>query len=1078
MATFDGYNPHFPAILGEEWVPIREENLVFSQSLNNIELGHTFYTVGTSPVATEARFYLNRLPEELIRYEAFTASIYPRGEENQSGPIRRVVIPVNAGNLFGDTTSSGIQVRGTTSIADALADASDQKYVRIATGNATTKAFDVYFDINNYLELLVNKRILGINLLYAAEVLFSGVTQRSTSETITFWQRNNSAQTILSYPSIYAGPTSTDTSLFQAGTITRVQMGDTNCMYPSSAFGPVTGIPWTLGQLQRFEATTTSPIQLYFNNFGDTPGGPVITVDYMAMEIIFCEERRIAFGASLYGMSGTAATDRNYLIGANPIPLYNIASLSPGISLTGNRDYVLTLSESGFGDAVLVFLFNRVGPQPVANALRELYSVPAYQGVQVNIPAPATEDIVGLTFTSQQTPVLPQLSLHTDTGTLPGVHAYGRQAVAQVWGTNAARQEVFDGGTTAAQYPQVRYYARRFGDTTVPLTLSPAVSGLGQSVSLTPGEWDELDPIIDGWKEITLQFPTAPTMGSGTNPQWVWTASTETAGNRWEVLGAEAPAVSGTSQPLTSVAGRDQLYLDTYGQPVSGGTINLSWIPQYAPAVSAVRDDQSSDAVIMFSQTPAAVSGFTIQQLNQPLSGIGLGCGVLGPEAPPFIPTALSYHRLTWTLDPRTQQYDVFNRTVANGWGTATNGQAWTTSGAAAAFGVALNAGTVLLTTGFRTTTLGSATEVMTNVNAYVELSGSVAPAFTDYWGALVVRSDGSGNNELYSELNFGPDNSVTLSVHNVVAGSHGSLASKIVGWNYTAGAKYAIRMQVIGVDIKAKAWLVDTEAEPDWQIFCAQASITAAGRAGTRQITGGGGPTVTLSYYNFLVSDISLGYTELQRMDSLTDWQTIMKATDQSLLAFNDYEARVGLAASYRIRKVNALGFAGAWSSTLSNTLPAPGVTATSVGADDRVWIFTTNSVQAGTSNLAYALGWEGEVSEDFNFPESAGQVYQTMYGRNFVTVFRPTERGGTNFSRTLLVQAAAIPPETLEDFTSLRNMAWADVPYICLRDEDGNRWFSNVTIPTGTVLHFRKIYLAPVAIVEVTDTPTPVDP
>ncbi len=55
---------------------------------------------------------------------------------------------------------------------------------------------------------------------------------------------------------------------------------------------------------------------------------------------------------------------------------------------------------------------------------------------------------------------------------------------------------------------------------------------------------------------------------------------------------------------------------------------------------------------------------------------------------------------------------------------------------------------------------------------------------------------------------------------------------------------------------------------------------------------------------------------------------------------------------------------------------------------------------------------------------------------------------------------------------------MAWADVPYICLRDEAGDRWFTNVTVPSASVQLNRTLYLAPVIIVEVTDTPTPVDP
>jgi hypothetical protein len=86
--------------------------------------------------------------------------------------------------------------------------------------------------------------------------------------------------------------------------------------------------------------------------------------------------------------------------------------------------------------------------------------------------------------------------------------------------------------------------------------------------------------------------------------------------------------------------------------------------------------------------------------------------------------------------------------------------------------------------------------------------------------------------------------------------------------------------------------------------------------------------------------------------------------------------------------------------------------------------------------------------------------------------------ERGGEQFQRTVLVQAAAIDPETLGDFTSLRDMAWADTSYICVRDEEGNRWLATVLVPSGRVLRDRRLYLAPVDIIEVTDTPSQVDP
>ena len=139
---------------------------------------------------------------------------------------------------------------------------------------------------------------------------------------------------------------------------------------------------------------------------------------------------------------------------------------------------------------------------------------------------------------------------------------------------------------------------------------------------------------------------------------------------------------------------------------------------------------------------------------------------------------------------------------------------------------------------------------------------------------------------------------------------------------------------------------------------------------------------------------------------------------------------------------------------------------------------MFTSTEEQDGSINLAYSSVWEDRVQEDFTFPEARFVELQAMYNRDFFTAFRPLERGGEQFSRTVLVQAAAISPETLADFTSLRDMAWANVSYICVRDEDGNRWFATVLVPSGRVLRDRRLYMAPVEVIEVTDTPSQVDP
>jgi hypothetical protein len=210
--------------------------------------------------------------------------------------------------------------------------------------------------------------------------------------------------------------------------------------------------------------------------------------------------------------------------------------------------------------------------------------------------------------------------------------------------------------------------------------------------------------------------------------------------------------------------------------------------------------------------------------------------------------------------------------------------------------------------------------------------------------------------------------------------------------------------------------------------------------------------------------------------MDTIsTDWATIMQNTSPTGASFKDYEARVGIQSSYRIRAVDVLDFPGQWSSTVTITPASPGVTGGSCISQGHVLIFTSNAVQDGSINLAYSTAWMGSsiVEEPFTFPEAGQNVVQMMFDKDFPTVFRPLERGGEQFTRTLLVQAAAISPPTAGNFRSLRDMAWDDVPYVCVRDEDGNRWFATVTVPGGNILRDRRLYLATVNVIETSATP-----
>lgn len=1303
------YNPHIPRILGQEFCPIREEGITFSPSVNVVELGHTF-SIATPKTLTDARYYIKKLPPGWAAEQVYTASIYPAGLEDKTGPIRSVVIPCSAVEITGAAGAFSYN----TPIEYNLQSPGDGYYIRIEPSfDNSSKAMDIYFAANSFAPLLSGKRIVSVTLVYqlTMDSSISGPNQVPAtidapaylnSQTLQYATGSAPANAIgIDYAPLVGnignGLWYLNPAIGNPAAVTqlqRLELGDINYLWNTPSVARLADkMPWRYQELQRFEQSAgvnRTRIHIEFGSTTNQVWGGYWAIGYAALEILYCEENRVAYGGRSFGQGSYSNMAVDYMQGVNVIPLRNPTTFATNPVLPAGQ-YSVVVASADIGDIMGPFSVNDrsrradANTYPTLNALRELYPLSSHTGVQVNVTQ--TE---GEVFTDQETLVLPQLSIHDSTGVaLTEGHVYGNQVLAQVYGSNVASQDIYDSGLTSAAYPQVRFYARRFGATTVPLTLSsPTISGSGMSVSITPAQWDALDPIVDGWKEVTLRFPTSPVMGTGTNPLWIWSATGELKGNRWEVLGAQAQALSGTAGMNYLAAFPGQLYNATYGAPTAGAAINMAWYPgtlsdqgtqpsyasirdtftrvtangwgtsdtgqiwtinsgttsefstngsdarhvhtatgifdatllgivpqadidyritddstlaaapltqdfiswhdvrfidnsnQYTllvtrtvantitltirkvvagvqtvlagptvipgvtppngitvrfkvvgtslqgkawgfsspeppnwlvsatdaslPGAGSVRvvsqinpgntntlpqsmvfdnlsilapaEDLSADAVILFSQDAPAISGFSVTQLNQAVSGIGQNCGI----NPAFIPSQIAYNQLAWSIDQTNIASDLFSRVVASGWGSATSGQTWVTAGGAADFNVNGTAGTVLLsaTGSYRITRLGTLS--LQNLNGYVEISSNTAATGLDHWGSLSIRDDNTGANQWYAQIKFNPSGTVQLILTTVTASAHTVLGTVTIAQTYTVNTKVKLRIQATGSEFRGKAWM-DGEIEPaDWQLRVATSANNVAGVIGTRNISGTGTPlTTVISYDNLLVSNISNGYTEIQRMDTVDPtWKTIMKAYRQDVASFSDYEARVGVSSSYRIRYVNFYGFAGPWSATISSTIAAPGVTATSVGANDHVWIFTTNSVQSGASNLAYCLGWENEVDETFNFPEASGQTFQTMYNRDFVTAFRPSERGGTNFGRSLLVQAAAISPETLEDFTGLRNMAWADVPYICLRDEDGNRWFANVSVPGASVRRDRRLYMAPVTIVEVTDTPTPVDP
>lgn len=1082
------YNPNAPTILGQEWTPIREEDLVLSPAVNAEEVGHGF-TIVTSPILPlqEARFYINRQPPGGAFGQVYMASVYPRGTEDLSGPIGRVVIPCNSGTL--NTGSAAATLVNATTVQQAVFDPSDEKSVQFLTDNSTV-AIEFFFAVNQYAAVLTGKRILGVNILYSTTG-FDAYYAACQEDGLEVPDAEFAVGRTTAGANVYFG--NLESTEFHRVAVK--PMGEVNHFW-STAFTVSTTsdrMPWNYLTLANFESTAANRHAVRFVKFSNsflTVSLPMY-INYVALEVIYCEEQRVAVGGRGFGeYPSQPAAATSYVPGANIIPMRSpSATGTVGTYRFTPGDYTVTIASADIGDLAAVDLTPiRTSTYPELNSLRELYPIPPHPGVLINRPFPVDETATNRIFSKETTRVLPQLSLHTSGGPFTEVHVYGRQSVAQVYGSFTATQEIFDpGATPQASYAQVRFYARRWGDTTVALTLSstsPTVSG--SSVSITPGEFDALLPtngIIDGWKEVTLRFISAPVMGvsgsGGFFPQWKWSAAGELSGNRWEVLGAVAPAVSGIpANLLTLVPAPHQLGSATYGAPVSGAGINEGWMPGYAPLVSVTTDDPSADAVILFSQDPPPISGFGVTQLTQSLvlatancPGFASGC----------VPTSMTYNRLTWTAQGLAM-FDDFERFVANGWGVANPGGPWTVvSGTASNFSVNGSTGLISVPSVNVEQWINSASVGGPNVDLKMRVATSQVAATQPINIYLVARYVDL-NNFYRCRLSFDVGGTLSLRFEKGVAGVFTSLGvlTPQPGVTHTVNTYYWFRFNITGNTLSTKVWQADSVEPSAWTIQLVDTDLTGPGTVGVRAILSSGNTNTLPVVYsiNDFSSNLGYGSTELQRFDQVDgQFKTIMLSGSPATSGFSDYEARVGQQSVYRIRGVNIYDFAGLWSPQVTGTIPSPGV----AGADTALLLFSSN--EDPTKNLAYSSAWDsGDPQEDFQWPEAGDVILQEMYGKDFVTAFRPTERGGERFSRNILVNAAGIPSVTLANgFESLRDMAWADLPYVCVRDELGNRWFSTVLVPQGNRKRMKRaghLDMASVSIIETTSTPSMVDP
>ena len=215
------------------------------------------------------------------------------------------------------------------------------------------------------------------------------------------------------------------------------------------------------------------------------------------------------------------------------------------------------------------------------------------------------------------------------------------------------------------------------------------------------------------------------------------------------------------------------------------------------------------------------------------------------------------------TVGPAAATYaqDGFNRTVTNGWGSASpTGGAWSVSGTASNFAVAPGAGTIKLPTaaaGPGQVYLGSVSQRDVDVSTTISLDKLSAGNAT---AAYVIARRGSSTSQYRARVRFQSDGAVTLAAAKLDGSSSDTLigtAATVAGLTYTAGTRLRVRFQVSGASpttLKIKAWKDGTTEPSAWAVSVTDSSAALQG-AGSVGLSGYLSSTATNAPLTFSVS-------------------------------------------------------------------------------------------------------------------------------------------------------------------------------------------------------------------------------
>lgn len=324
--------------------------------------------------------------------------------------------------------------------------------------------------------------------------------------------------------------------------------------------------------------------------------------------------------------------------------------------------------------------------------------------------------------------------------------------------------------------------------------------------------------------------------------------------------------------------------------------------------------------------------------------------------------------------------------------------------------------------------TLSSTGTLATATQYYIEFSSNAAGTGSDYWSVLAYDSWGSGDTTGFG----GTTDRATLTTSTSVAAAEAdrydipatfSVApSPMSGGDttlLTLSVTDGVGMAVAGIDYVRASW-----------------TATALG--------------ASFSRYDLDRSE-----------DGGTTWTRIAKITDEATHYFDDIEGLRDVAASYRVRSVTTAGASSDWLSC---------GTETPTGATGALYLTSNWSME---DSLVFHASGSDPVPAWAQLDTS---TIRTPYGVDGHWAFRPTERRLRTFAVTIY------PPEQLSStgragvgvFDALDDFLALSIPYVCVMDFRGDRWFADVTVGQEVELS-PAVYTQALVITELSRSPVP---